>query len=271
MADYGVIEREIEDGELSRNIEQLKTLGFTTLNSNFLDGFRDEVREICLETAEIYKKKFSKFDLEKIGEANIYRAPCLINSKFLQIADHPQLKLLVSQLISGKVYLNQQNLVINPPKSDNYSQLKFHRDLPYQHYTSSRPLAINALYAVDDFTIENGATYVLPATHKIEKFPSDSFAENNQIQVEVKAGTFLVLDCMLYHAAAPNNTNTPRIGINHVYSTVMFRPQIDISEEFESQGNYEHIHIKYGELLGYNFRSPRNVADFLAKRSEKID
>jgi ectoine hydroxylase-related dioxygenase (phytanoyl-CoA dioxygenase family) len=126
-------------------------------------------------------------------------------------------------------------------------------------------LAINALYAVDDFTIENGATYVIPASHKSEKFPSENFLETNKTQISVKAGSFLVLDCMIYHAAAPNLSNFPRIGLNHVYTTVMFRPQINWETAIEEnrQSGWEN----FDELLGLSFIEPKNVNSYLEERN----
>ena len=243
MESYGVIEHESISNETDLHVEQIKNLGFTAFNSGYGDEEISEIREISVEVSNKYKDLYSHFDLNKIGEGNSFRAPSLIDIRLLKPAANPKLHSLISRLITGKFYLNQQNLVVNPPKSNQYSQLKFHRDLPYQHYVSSRPLAINALYAVDDFTIENGATYVIPASHKSEKFPSETFLEANKTQISVKAGSFLVLDCMIYHAAAPNLSNSPRIGLNHVFTTVMFRPQINwkTATEENKQSGWENF------------------------------
>jgi hypothetical protein len=227
MNSYGVLESETEFDELSIKIEQLRNLGFTTLNSNLTEENIRKIQEKSKIVANKYTELYGHHDLNALGESNSYRSPALIDQSFFEIASHPKLQELISRLIVGKFYLNQQNLVINPPLSKNYTQLRYHRDLPYQHYVSSRPLAINALYAVDEFTIENGATFVIPASHKAEKFPTQKYLDSTQSQITVKAGTFLVLDCMLYHAAAPNLSENPRIGLNHVFTSVMFAPQIN--------------------------------------------
>jgi ectoine hydroxylase-related dioxygenase (phytanoyl-CoA dioxygenase family) len=268
MADYGVLEREEDGSEVARQVEELRVLGYTTLESGYDSDYISRIGEMCQETAKSYRNIYENFQLDSLGEANIFRAPALLNPNFLEIASHAKLRLIISRLISGKFYLNQQNLVINPPKSSNYSQLKFHRDLPYQHYVSSRPLAINALYAVDDFTLDNGTTFILPATHKIERFPSQDFIDKNQVQIEVKAGTFLILDCMVYHAAAHNTSSLQRVGVNHVYSTVMFKPQIDWACAFGEEA--DDLHPEYRELLGLEFATPNNVEEFLQQRQKKL-
>jgi ectoine hydroxylase-related dioxygenase (phytanoyl-CoA dioxygenase family) len=94
---------------------------------------------------------------------------------FLELAANPRILKICRTLVADYVTLNQQNGIINPPNGQRYNQAAWHRDLPYQHFTSSRPLAINALFCIDAFTVENGATKVLPASHREEAFPSDAF------------------------------------------------------------------------------------------------
>jgi len=87
------------------------------------------------------------------------------------------------------------------------------------------------------------------------------------LQVTVKAGTFLVLDCMLYHAAAPNLSKNARIGLNHVFTSVMFAPQINWNTSLEE------MNIPITEdiinLLGLDFASPQNVDEYLRRRKTK--
>ena len=267
MNSYGVLEAEEEFDELSLKIEQLRNLGFATLDSNFTDEKIGEIKEKSKIVAGKYTELYSHHNLNELGESNSYRSPALIDQSFFEIASHPKLQELISRLITGKFYLNQQNLVINPSLSKNYTQLKYHRDLPYQHYVSSRPLAINALYAVDEFTIENGATFIIPASHKVEKFPTQKYLESTQSQIIVKAGTCLLLDCMLYHAAAPNLSDYPRIGLNHVYTSVMFAPQINWKTSLEEMKIP--VTTEMNNLLGLDFASPQNVDEYLRTRKSK--
>ena len=268
MEFYGVLEQEDVSNEIDLHVEQIKNLGFTSIDSGYTEKEITEIRDVSVEVSNKYKDMYFHFELDKIGEENSFRAPSLIDMRLMKPAANPKLQSIIARLITGKFYLNQQNLVINPPKSNQYSQLKFHRDLPYQHYVSSRPLAINALYAVDDFTIENGATFVIPASHKSEKFPSENFLETNKTQISVKAGNFLVLDCMIYHAAAPNLSSFPRIGLNHVYTTVMFRPQINWKTAIEE--NKQSGWKNYDELLGLTFTEPKDVNSYLEGRNQRI-
>jgi ectoine hydroxylase-related dioxygenase (phytanoyl-CoA dioxygenase family) len=127
-------------------------------------------------------------------------------------ARNPVILEICKRSISGDQILSQQNGVINPP-AKTYNQGAWHRDLPYQHVVFSRPMAINALFCLDPFTAENGATMVLPATHKQEEFPSDRFVDGSTVQVCAPAGSDIVLDCMLCHSGAEPRRRQPGLHL----------------------------------------------------------
>ena len=162
--------------------------------------------------------------------------------------------------------LNQQNGIVNPASSEHYSQSPFHRDLPYQHFVSTRPLAINALFCIDPFTSDNGATWVVPASHKEEAFPSEPVLRAQRRQVAAPAGSFLVLDCMIWHGGGQNQTNRDRRAVNHVYTIAMMRQQIDLpaflGEDFTQDPASR-------QLLGFGHPQPRSVRDYLEMNAAK--
>jgi len=262
---YGVLRRQASMSEIEKVVEEVQLVGYSSIDSGYAAQEIREIKEISQATAMNYKTKYRDMELVSTGEANNHRAPLLEDLMFLKVAQNKNIIEIVSRLIVGEFFLNQQNLVINPPSSKNYNQLKFHRDLPYQHYVSTRPIAVNALFAVDDFTIQNGATIVVPASHKMEEFSSDGVIAKQAKQIEVKAGSFLILDCMTFHAASSNSSNADRVGINHVYSTLMLRPQIDW-ERAISQEIRDRLDSQQMKLLGLNHPIAGSVADFLKNR-----
>ena len=159
----------------------------------------------------------------------------------------------------------KQNGIINPPNGIRYNQGAYHRDLPYQHFITSRPLAINALFCLDDFTLENGATYVVPGSHKQEAFPSYESVSELEMQITAPRGSFIVLDCMLFHRGGANRTRDARRGVNHVYSLPFIKQQIElpslIGERFHDPA------LK--RLLDYGNTPPRDVKAFLSRRRNK--
>jgi len=88
------------------------------------------------------------YDLSTIGERDTIRVLPKYAPAFMAIAFNERLAQLLSRMLGGYYILNQVNGLINRANSSKYAQAAFHRDIPYQHFVSSRPLAINALFAL---------------------------------------------------------------------------------------------------------------------------
>lgn len=212
-----------------------------------------------------YLNAWGEERLRSSGEFHTVRALLTHGGRTLmQIAMNRNLMLVLKMLILGKFILNQQNGIVNPP-GESYNQGAWHRDLPYQHYVSSSPLAVNALFCMDDFTLENGSTFVLPASHKVTAFPSESYVHRNAVQVVAKAGQYILLDCMLFHSGGFNRTDKERRAVNHVYNIPYFKQQINLPENMNAGG----LSVEELDILGFNFQEPASVEAYLASRATK--
>jgi len=259
---YGVLEQEKPCDYLGEVVEQVRNLGYAVLDSGYSLEQIKEISDAFDFTLERYIETYGESRLRSINEIHTIRSPLSHGGKhFIRLALNARLLSVVEVLISGKFILNQQNGVINPSQ-ETYNQGAWHRDLPYQHFISSRPLAINALFCVDDFTFENGATFVLPASHKSERFPSKNYVDKNAVQVEAKAGSFILLDCMLFHTGAYNNSSSKRRAVNHVYTIPFFKQQINIPKSLDDAG----LSAEEKDVLGFNYIEPCSIAEYLSAR-----
>jgi ectoine hydroxylase-related dioxygenase (phytanoyl-CoA dioxygenase family) len=264
---YGVIEQTTSESDVEYACESIRHLGYAVIDSGHESGRLKAMSDAFEHAQQCHTSEHGGREaLKAIDEHNTIRLPLLYDPIFLELATNAKILEICRRLIAGYVVLNQQNGVINPPHSEQYNQGAWHRDLPYQHFVSSRPLAINALFCLDPFTIENGATKVLPASHRQEAFPSDRFVEAEAITISAPAGAFIILDCMVFHSGGVNMTDRPRRAVNHVYSIPLLRQQIDLpsalGKRFVTGGELR-------KLLGYDVRTPRSVAEYLAGRSRK--
>jgi ectoine hydroxylase-related dioxygenase (phytanoyl-CoA dioxygenase family) len=203
--------------------------------------------------------------LKNLDEHNTIRLPLALDREFLNLARNDKILAICEALLGPYFILNQQNGIINPPKRERYNQGSFHRDLPYQHFVSSRPIAVNALFCLDEFTLNNGATLAIVASHKQEAFPSDQVIRRHAVQITAPRGSFIVLDCMLFHSGGVNETNTPRRAVNHVYSIPLLRQQIDLPAALAGLYSDDPDAAK---LLGYGVDTPRSVADYYLTREK---
>ena len=264
-ASYGILQQNLCDSTLDEVAEQIRSLGYAILDSGYAAPELQSISEEFERTRERYIEIYGEVKLKSLNEFHTIRSPLTHGGDaFLRLALNENLLSLLKKLIQGAFILNQQNGVINPPQ-DTYNQGAWHRDLPYQHFVSTKPIAINALFCVDDFTFENGATFVLPASHKSEAFPSENYVKKNALQVEAKAGSFIVLDCMIFHAGGFNKTDLERRAVNHLYNIPYFKQQINIPTNMDNVK----LSDEAKNILGFNYMEPNSIAGYLSKRTEK--
>lgn len=73
----------------------------------------------------------------------------------------------------------------------------------------------NTIWALTDFTSENGATHVVPGSHK---WPLDQDASADQtVQAEMDKGSVLIYSGTVVHGGGQNRSDQARIGINITY------------------------------------------------------
>lgn len=80
----------------------------------------------------------------------------------------------------------------------------------------------NSMWLLDDFTVENGATRVVPGSHRSGKHPKDALEDPTQkqpeeIQLLARAGTVIVFNSHLWHAGGLNQTDARRHGMLAYY------------------------------------------------------
>lgn len=81
----------------------------------------------------------------------------------------------------------------------------------------------NTIWALTDFTRENGATRVVPGS---VSWPDDRKAEPGEIcQAEMSAGSVLLYTGSVFHSGGENHSDGDRVGVNITYSLGWLRQE----------------------------------------------
>lgn len=265
---YGIAEVCTVSDRVDMHVQEIRLTGFTIVEGAVEAGAVQQWRELI--DAVIAEEEIAgggPAEMSRLGEANTARAPLHRRPRFVELANDPIITAICSRLLDGYFILNQQNAVVNPPSGQAYHQSAYHRDLPYQHFVSSRPIAISALYCADDFTDENGATLLLPGSHKLEAFPGDTLVDRCERSIIAQAGSYLVFDSMLFHRGGENRSPRPRRAVNHVYSRAFVKQQIALPRLL---GNGFSADPAIRRLLGFDCDPPDGVDQWLASRRSRI-
>jgi ectoine hydroxylase-related dioxygenase (phytanoyl-CoA dioxygenase family) len=137
-------------------------------------------------------------------------------------------------------------------------QSAFHRDFA-KDFTATKPLSLNAFWCIDDFTLETGATQVVPFSHAFAELPSDAYIEKHSVTVLAPAGSVIFWDSLLLHRTGYNSTERARFGINHMYTRPFLKQQIDFPEFLKNRIDVE---SRLGQLFGFWTIPPKSVVEF---------
>lgn len=87
-----------------------------------------------------------------------------------------------------------------------------------------QPFTLNCFWAISDFTEANGATRVVPGSHRADRHPEYG-AEYDAIPAEMPAGSILFFHGSLWHGGGANRTKERRYGVANYYCAGFIRPQ----------------------------------------------
>ncbi|MGE3142770.1 MAG: phytanoyl-CoA dioxygenase family protein [Hyphomonadaceae bacterium] len=139
--------------------------------------------------------------------------------------------LAVCEALLGPEFLLHATQVIDIGPDERAQPLHtddMHMDLARPH----KPVIVNAIWALTDFTEENGATRIVPGSHLTPEPPSKNFLEASlnpstapTIAAEMPKGSILLFDGALWHGGGANRTGAGRVGVSLAYCVGWMRQQ----------------------------------------------
>lgn len=170
----------------------------------------------------------------------------------------------------GRYILNSFGGAINTPGRTSYAQ-RIHRDI--RTYSGDMPLLLNTLVTLDDFTADNGSTWMMTGSHYTEEKPSQEAFDAVAEQAICPAGSLLVFNSNLWHSGGDNRTEKPRRSVTPMYCRPFIKQQFDYPRAvgYEAAGALSD-HTR--QIVGFNARVPATLDEWYqppAKRMYKGD
>ncbi|QLH69654.1 phytanoyl-CoA dioxygenase family protein [Rhodopseudomonas palustris] len=86
------------------------------------------------------------------------------------------------------------------------------------------PITLNAIWALSDFTATNGATRIIPGSHKYETSPVYG-QDYDAVTATMPAGSVMLFDSALWHGGGPNTSEARRFAFSCAYCWGWMRQQ----------------------------------------------
>ena len=200
--------------------DQIIQEGYTVV-----EGVLDEgTRERCLAALEAVFGAEADIAVQREWDTPTYRIAYMLPAKhpvFLDQCRPGVLATLAASVLGRDCVLAGFNGNSIKPGSQGQP---LHRDHPEP--TPGVPLYVHAVVALDRFTTENGATRLVPGSHR-EPIADLTAAEPLARHVELVPGAAVVFDAACLHAGSANVTATPRRALHVLFARRWVQPHWD--------------------------------------------
>ena len=230
-------------------LAELKTNGVAMvpdlLNSAGVKGIRDNLAPF-LERGESGRNDFEGLDTQRVYTL-------VARGKVQQdLVEHPVIIEVLDQLLKPN-YLLSANQAINIHPGE--TAQNFHSDDPFYPLPRPRPpISISVIWAITDFTEENGATDFAKGSHTLGASVPE-FAESDITPGVMSAGSCMIYYGTTLHRGGNNKSSAARLGISNQYCEPWARTQ----ENFFLAVPHDRVRTmseQVQSLLGYSIYPP---------------
>ena len=187
---------------------------------------------------------------------------------WFKLFEHPEIIKVLDMLLLEGSYKNSEPYYMNnnsarcPLLGNEGQQLHSDSRLPGINYC----IVANVLWALDDFTETNGATRVIPGSHKFMTFAEDGKKYDEEILVKVKKGSAIIFNANLWHGGGGNYDGTSRWALALGYARWFIKPAFEYMENTPSE-IYNSLTDKQKDLIGFNCISPKDEFTRVRRRT----
>jgi len=243
--------------DLDRSLESLERLGYFIVPDVFEPERLDDLRGRMDAIWQKQQARYGSELLQQIGDFGVLRGMMCDDPVFFDLLTHPIIAEHVAATVGDTAILHLQNGILLFP-SKGHNQGRYHRDFP-KDFIPSRILSFNSFIAVDEFTDENGGTWIVPGSHRVIEMPSQDFIAANEIQLTCPAGSIVFFDSMLWHRGGWNQTEHTRRAINQQFTRPFIKQQLDYPVML---GDKVPMESKLAQTLGMWSIPPKSVDQY---------
>ena len=182
----------------------------------------------------------------------------LAEGSFLDLLEQRFCDDLLDTFFGGPYIVNTYGGVLNLPSNVSYVG-RIHRDL--RSFSGDLPLMAQWLVMLDEFTEVNGATYLLGGSHKRADTPDERTFFEAATRAVGPAGSIVVFNSNLWHAAGVNTSTGPRRALTIAFTRPFVKQQLDYPRAL-GYDRGSTLSPRLRQLLGYNARVPASLDEW---------
>jgi hypothetical protein len=230
-------------------LQQVDELGYVIIEDVFTP---EEVDGVRAGVEPLWRHPAGRNEFEGFATRRLY-SPLDDTEVLDPLVEHPLVLGLLDRLLAPNYLLSQLQVIDILPGE---AAQALHTDDGFYGWPRPRPpLGAATIIAIDDFTADNGATRLIPGSHRWGPRLPTSDEEAAAIPATMPAGSILVFVGTTWHSGGANRSDASRMCVTAQYCEPWVRPQesflLSVTPERVARSS-EHLQ----RLLGYSIHAP---------------
>ena len=208
--------------DLKTHLQRIADDGYTILPNAIEPDLLDEIDEALLKLEHDLGIVPADNLFEGLRTTRVYNL-LIHGSTFQKVPVHPNVLPVVEGVLDpGLLISSLSSIAIGPGEEAQ----PIHADDQLIPLTRLHvPIICNTMWAITDFTEENGATRLIPGSHKRDEPPNPLEPYDDTFAAAMPKGSVLVWVGSLWHGGGANQTDQRRVGIAMNYCAGYIRQQ----------------------------------------------
>lgn len=251
--------------------------GFVVIEGLFSNDACLRAVEVCETVYSEYSERYARVSAGSSELANKSAEKVIYNLHnksdiFWNFFEHPVIKEAGDYLLKPGSYRDSEPYYLNnisartPIRGNTGQQLHTDSNLPGSNFC----LVMNVICVLESFTLANGATRVVPASHKLQQYPEENVTYNGEIQITAPAGSAIIFNAGLWHGSGANIDGSSRWALVLGYARWFVKPSFDFLRNTPHEIFHGMTDVQK-RLLGFDLVPPKDEFTRLRRKSNAYE
>jgi ectoine hydroxylase-related dioxygenase (phytanoyl-CoA dioxygenase family) len=245
-------------------LEQLDKKGFAVVPGVLSKEAAAEMRDHLIRAIKAQDHTWG--DFPHYLDRNMAHNLMMHGQPFVDLLSNPKLHAYLSKALDPYCTLYAYTSSSIPVGGGNYSS-RIHVDSP--RFIPGYVTNVGFIVALDDFSLDNGATYFLPGSHLSDRVPTEDEFFANAERALPEAGDGVIFNARTFHFGGHNKTNRDRHAVTlnvcrswmrqrFDYPRLMPREMVDAMPDVGKR------------FIGWNVRVPSSLEQYYVAPDQRL-
>lgn len=251
-------------GVFERALEQYRNKGFAMVPDVVDRATAERMRTALMKAISVQDETWGTHP--NYIDAGMVHNPMIYDAIFLELFANEQLNRIVEQALDPHAILYAFTSSSMPPQGGNYS-VRIHVDSP--RVIENYPTNLGVVIALDDFTLDNGATHYLPGSFERREAPNEDEFFSNAERPLPKIGDAVFFNARTWHTGGRNTTSAYRHAITMNFCRAYMRQRFDYPRMLGTE-MLDNLDERSLVRLGYRVRTPVNLEQYYVPTEKRL-